>query len=296
MNTQQLRCFMCVADKLNFTKAAEELFLSAPTVTHHIQSLETELDTKLFIRNKRFVRLTEAGMVFYNDAQDILAKFDLAKEHAEKMNQKKSSIIRIGCSSNAELEKLTEVLTLFREEFTEVYPRIMITNYSQLVNMLNDKQADIVFGTKDMMKDFSGYTFKTIRKMSSFALVSDSNPLSQREELSFADLETSRLIILHPKMIPFKYGSEVQENIRRRSTDHLDIVCENDQAGIAMAAAGYGIAILPDFCIPKDVNHRNIVKIRLSKGDDADYGIGYQSKGKEAAVKEFIRLCMNIFA
>lgn len=291
MNTQQLKCFMCVADKLNFTKAAEELFLSTPTVTHHIQSLETELNTKLFIRNKRSVRLTEAGMVFYNDAQDILAKFDLAREHAEKMNQKRSSIIRIGCSSNAELERLTEVLILFREEFREVCPRIWITDYSQLIHMLNDKQLDIVFGTKDMMKDFSGYTFKTIRKMSSFALLSDSNPLSRKEELDFADLEKSRLIILHPKMIPYKYGNKMQENIRRHSKDYLDIVCENAQAGIAMAAAGYGIAILPDFCIPKDQNHRNIVKIRLSESDVVEYGIGYQSRGKEEAVKEFIRLC-----
>ena len=48
MNTQQLKCFVCVADKLNFTKAAEELFLSVPTVTHHIKNLEEELGTLLF--------------------------------------------------------------------------------------------------------------------------------------------------------------------------------------------------------------------------------------------------------
>ena len=46
MNTQQLLCFVCVADRLNFTKAAEELFLSPPTVTHHIQTLEAEVKEK----------------------------------------------------------------------------------------------------------------------------------------------------------------------------------------------------------------------------------------------------------
>lgn len=43
MNTQQLRCFLMVADKLNFTKAAQALYFSVPTVTHHIQNLESEL-------------------------------------------------------------------------------------------------------------------------------------------------------------------------------------------------------------------------------------------------------------
>ena len=43
MTTQQLECFIRVADKLNFTKAAQEMFLTTPTVTHHIKSLEEEL-------------------------------------------------------------------------------------------------------------------------------------------------------------------------------------------------------------------------------------------------------------
>ena len=66
MNSQQLQCFLCVADKLNFTKASEELYLSTPTVTHHIKNLEEELNTLLFIRTSRMVKLTEAGTMFYN--------------------------------------------------------------------------------------------------------------------------------------------------------------------------------------------------------------------------------------
>ena len=54
MNTQQLECFIHVADKLNFTKAAEELYLSTPTVTHHIKSLEEELGAQLFYRTSKW--------------------------------------------------------------------------------------------------------------------------------------------------------------------------------------------------------------------------------------------------
>ena len=64
MNTQQLECFVRVADKLNFTKAAEGLHISTPAVTHHIKNLEEELNTALFIRNSKMVKLTEPGALF----------------------------------------------------------------------------------------------------------------------------------------------------------------------------------------------------------------------------------------
>ena len=65
MNSQQLQCFIYVAERLNFTKAAEALYLSVPTVTHHIKSLEEELGIQLFYRSSRVVKLTENGEKFY---------------------------------------------------------------------------------------------------------------------------------------------------------------------------------------------------------------------------------------
>lgn len=72
MNTQELKCFLRVADRLNFTRAAQELYLTPPTVTHHIQRLEKELGVTLFIRDNKSVRLTAAGEIFYQEPQDIL--------------------------------------------------------------------------------------------------------------------------------------------------------------------------------------------------------------------------------
>lgn len=293
MNTQQLHCFLCVADKLNFTKAAEELYLSTPTVTHHIQRLEAELNTKLFLRNKKYVRLTEAGMVFYKDAEDIIERFNMAKKHAEKMNHKSHSFINIGCCSNVELEELTHILIEFRKEFPEVYPHIILTNYSRLVNMLKDKQLDIVFGTKDMMNDIVGYTFKTIKKISSYAIASNLDPLSSKNLISFDDLQTSCLITLHPKMVPFKYGNKIQQQIQIHSQNQLDIVCENDQASISMVVAGYGIAILPEFCIPKETTSVPITKINLIEREETEYGIVYQSKDRSEPINRFSKLCIR---
>lgn len=89
MTTQQLQCFIQVAELLNFTQAAKELYLSVPTVTHHIQMLEEELETKLFYRNSKMVKLTDKGLAFYQDAKDILDKINRSKTHLQKNKQEK---------------------------------------------------------------------------------------------------------------------------------------------------------------------------------------------------------------
>ena len=105
MNTQQLECFVRIADKLNFTKVAEELYITAPAVAHHIINLE-ELNTSLFIRTSKMVKSTEPGSLFYSEAKDILQKIYMVEKKVKKLASQKLSILRIGCSSQVELEIL----------------------------------------------------------------------------------------------------------------------------------------------------------------------------------------------
>ena len=73
MNEFQLSCFLAVADCLNFARAAEQLHVTQPAVTQQIHSLEKELNTQLFKRTTRTVKLTEAGFLFLEDARHIVA-------------------------------------------------------------------------------------------------------------------------------------------------------------------------------------------------------------------------------
>ncbi len=70
MNTFQLTCFLTVAETLSFVKAAKQLNVTQPAVTHQIHSLEEELNTQLFRRTTRTVELTPEGLVFLNDAKN----------------------------------------------------------------------------------------------------------------------------------------------------------------------------------------------------------------------------------
>ena len=74
-----------------------QLHVTQPAVTQQIQSLEKELNVKLFIRTTRTVRLTEEGKVFLNDARQLVAISNRAKKRFENTNSSEIQILSVGC-------------------------------------------------------------------------------------------------------------------------------------------------------------------------------------------------------
>ena len=79
MNTSQLECFLAVCEHLNFSKAAREVRLTQPAVSHQISSLEDELGVKLFFRTSKSVKLTVEGFKFKSFAEKMMKDFIDAK-------------------------------------------------------------------------------------------------------------------------------------------------------------------------------------------------------------------------
>lgn len=72
MNLKQLEAFIKVSDSKSFSKAAQELYLTQPTVSAHIQTLEKELKVRLFVRNTKTVKLSEDGKTLYQYARQMI--------------------------------------------------------------------------------------------------------------------------------------------------------------------------------------------------------------------------------
>ncbi|WP_101875672.1 LysR family transcriptional regulator [Lachnoclostridium edouardi] len=288
MNTQQLECFLHVADKLNFTKAAEELYISTPAVTHHIKNLEEELNTTLFIRTPKMVKLTETGKLFYSEAKSILEKIALAEKKIKKLASQKLAVLRIGCSSQSELDFLENALTRIREEFPAVYPQIIVQDYFALKSLFDNNHLDVLIGTREMVAEAHNYIFKKAVNISSFAIVSPKSPLAEKNQISYKDLFNITLITMHPRCIPFQYGNKLQEFITLHGQKHLQILCENDQSAILFAKCNYGVAILPEIYIPSYIE--DIVILPFAEKQTAiEYGIAYHKNLQDIYIKQFIK-------
>ena len=85
MNLKQLEAFVQVAEGGSFSKAAKELFLTQPTISAHIASLEKELSVRLFVRNTKEVGLSDDGKDLYKYARQIV---DLEKKIEERFGGK----------------------------------------------------------------------------------------------------------------------------------------------------------------------------------------------------------------
>lgn len=288
MNTQQLECFVRVADKLNFTKAAEELYISTPAVTHHIKNLEEELNTTLFIRTSKMVKLTEAGALFYGEARDILQKMALAEKKVKRLASQKLSVLRIGCSSQAELNAMEPALARLRKEYPAVYPQIVVQDYFLLASIFANRQLDVLIGTREMMAKLRDHTFQRVRMVSSYAVVAQDSPLAGKEEIQFEELYDQPLITLHPRLIPFQYGNKLQEFVTLHAQKHFHLLCEYDQSALLLAKCGYGVAILPEICLPAAMEGIAAIPFREQQ-IGLEYGIACHKSVREPYVKQFVK-------
>ena len=98
MYNPQLDTFLCVVEAGSFSKAAEQLYISAPAVIKQINSLETSLGMKLFDRTHRGLVVTEAGQSIYNDAKYIIGYCKESVQRAKEAMQVSDDVIRVGIS------------------------------------------------------------------------------------------------------------------------------------------------------------------------------------------------------
>ena len=105
MTIFQIKCFLNVAKYLNFTEAANHLFIAQSSLSRNISNLETELGIQLFSRTKKYVRLTPGGAVLYQELSVLLDQGRNAIEKAKKAGLgQEVSQVRVRCSmTRAEL-------------------------------------------------------------------------------------------------------------------------------------------------------------------------------------------------
>ncbi len=144
MNIKQLETFLKVAETRNYTEAAKQLYISQTAITKQIQKLEEDLNTKLFIRTNKSVKLTAEGQFFLKEAEDILHRIDVSKQHLQSFKRGEAGEIRIGCMKTLDSEKLYEVIKAFEMR----YPNVKVTLKKEHTTVLNQQLQD---GLLDMI-------------------------------------------------------------------------------------------------------------------------------------------------
>ena len=145
MNLKQLEAFVQVSESGSFSKAAKELFLTQPTISAHISSLEKELNVRLFIRNTKEVSLSDDGKDMYRYAKQITDREKAIEERFYMDSDDGKHFITIAASTIPAQYLLPKVLMCYRERYPKEQIKIMETDSSDVVTQVVDHMVDVGF-------------------------------------------------------------------------------------------------------------------------------------------------------
>lgn len=141
-----MRCFEAVATHLHFTRAAENLGISTPAISKQIQEMEQALETRLFERTKRSVKLTSAGELYLAEIRKALAQFARANETARRAGRGEVGRIELGYVASAAFSGLLQQhLSRFRRDRPEVQLNSREVSMERLPELLEEGALDVAF-------------------------------------------------------------------------------------------------------------------------------------------------------
>lgn len=145
MDFRQLETFVEVAKLKSFSKAAEKLFITQPTVTNHIQNLEKELDTVLINRLGKTISLTKAGELLYINALDIINAVTMTKFKLDSFKGSIQGRLDIISSSVPGKNLLPDIIHRFLKEYPDVTFSITNNDSKDVVSRILDGEYDFGF-------------------------------------------------------------------------------------------------------------------------------------------------------
>ena len=192
------RCFMEAGRCLNFTRAAENLYISQPALSKNIAALEEECRMKLFYRDtgKGGVRLTPAGAILLDELQKTEARLQEALDNARRAESGQEGNLTIGLLFGQIINDLTMRVL---KNIDENYPRIVVEkiqgNFRDLRIWLEDGTADIVVTSEDEARIVKRVRYEEVQQVRLGFVLPIDHPLAAKEEIYLRDLEGEKVIV-----------------------------------------------------------------------------------------------------
>ncbi len=251
MNSVQLRCFVEAASRLSFSRAAEVMHVSQPTVSHQVRSLEDELGCTLLARSTRTVRLTDDGFAFFSFSHEIIELEMRAKKQLSEGVNTKLNTLRIGLRDSFEAKLAVPALRQLNKEFKNFRPVVRQAPYTALCDMLETNVIDIMLSYRDPAGDvdFEGATQLHMLGSAPLCCVcSRDHHLAQYEGagIGLDELRAEMPVVVAEPMHTISAIAHAQSRITHAYAYDQVIMGTDIEVTLSLVAAGLGFAIMLD--------------------------------------------------
>ncbi|MGC7871130.1 LysR family transcriptional regulator [Desulfosporosinus sp. SYSU MS00001] len=260
MDIRHLEYFIEVARQKSFSKAALVCHVSQSAISKMIKDLETELSTSLFNRNSKYVQLTDTGVIFLEQAQQVVVMFhNLTTDFENKIKMEKGKI-SIGLLPITSSTIFAELLGEFKQKYPLI--EISLSEYGSKKVALAIKDGTLDAGVVCIVPDHHYYDSISISKDPLFVIVSSQNPISKLPSIELSAL-ANESFVLYSK--DFSLHDEIINQCRNVGFSP-NIIFETSQLELMtqMVAANLGIAFLPS-AVCSELDPHRIVSVQLTE-------------------------------
>lgn len=192
----RLQVFHTVAKRLNFTRAAEELFITQPAVTKHIQELENHFKVKLFERNGTKIRLTPAGDTLLQHTDELFAIYRNLEFEMNNLASRHSGLLRLGASTTVAQYVIPPLLAAFHQKFKEVKVTLISGNTEQIEQALLQKEIEL--GIIEGRSKKQSIKYSELLKDEIVLVSNPKHPLAKKESIKPEALRQIPLLLREP--------------------------------------------------------------------------------------------------
>lgn len=286
----------------NYTKAAQNLYISQSYLTQTIKKIENELGIEIINRQTTPLQLTEAGKIYYEYLTSLVDKQDSFRKKIQKYTDTDYTVIQIGVLPSLG----TYLLPLFLPEFMRKYPNIKIELHEYIPKNSEEKTEN------NALDFFIGQNPETISqnlishtcgKHCYFALIPESSRLYQKDRLIVECNHNFMKKLLQEKLILTSHGSAIRQQIeyliqKYKIKPNIILESSNIFTLVELAKKGLGITFIPEsvnICKKNNDEAYNLLPLPLEL-ISLSYFIAYSAnKNLSPAEKELINLFISSF-
>lgn len=245
MELRYLKYFVTVAERQNFTRAAEELHVAQPAISQQIKSLEEELGVTLLLRTKRSVKLTAAGHAFLSEAREILAHAELSKQIARRAARGETGSLAIGCVGASASGFLPELIRSYRKKFPAVRVHLLELTPEQQLQAFAREKIDIGFTRPLAAADAKNFTQELVYRDRLMLAVPENHSLAKAGQVRLERFAGEDFVMFKRSEAPKLGDAMMQLCAKAGFTPQVVSEPPMIQTVLLAVASGIGVAIVP---------------------------------------------------
>ena len=196
----KLRYFIMAAQTLNFTKAAQMLYITQPALSKQITALEKELNMQLFLRDQKSVRLTPVGVLLLKELPGLLEHYEKILTRARAVNAGHSGALTIGMlEGQGAGPRFRRAFQRFSSRYPNISTQVVQDSFGGLRRRLDRGEADLAITLDFDIRDDKTLLWEVCGAQQVYFAVSRALPIANRGPLTLADLREETFLLIDPR-------------------------------------------------------------------------------------------------